>query len=58
MTQALAGLELGELTERLRADAVTRSSGTLRDDLVILAVRPWATSAEAEAPRELAVEAT
>jgi PAS domain S-box-containing protein len=55
MTQALAGLELDELTERLRADAVTRSSGTLRDDLVVLAVRPRATSDDAEAPRELAV---
>lgn len=52
MTQALAGLELDEMTERLRADAVTRSSGTLRDDLVVLAVRPRATSGDAEAPRE------
>jgi len=52
MTQALAGLELDELTERLRADAVTRSSGTLRDDLVVLAVRPRAASDDAEAPRE------
>jgi len=58
MTQALAGLQLDELTERLRADAVTRSSGTLRDDLVVLAVRPRATSDEAEAPRELTVGAT
>jgi PAS domain S-box-containing protein len=58
MTQALAGLELDELTGRLRADAVTRSSGTLRDDLVVLAVRPRATSGEAEAPRELAVGAS
>jgi len=58
MTQALAGLELEELTERLRADAVTRSSGTLRDDLVVLAVRPRATSDEAEAPRELTVGAS
>mgnify|MGYP003579266723 CR=1 FL=1 len=40
MTQALSGLELEELTERLRADAVGRSSGSLRDDLVVLAVRP------------------
>jgi PAS domain S-box-containing protein len=55
MTQALSGLELDELTERLRADAVGRSSGTLRDDLVVLAVRPRATSDTAEAPRELAV---
>ncbi len=40
MTRALCGLELEELTERLRADAVGRSSGSLRDDLVVLAVRP------------------
>jgi serine phosphatase RsbU (regulator of sigma subunit) len=40
MTQALCGLELNEVTERLRADAVGRSSGSLRDDLVVLAVRP------------------
>ncbi len=57
MTQALAGLELDEVTERLRADAVGRSSGQLRDDLVVLAVRPRATSDDAEAPRELAVGA-
>jgi PAS domain S-box-containing protein len=57
MTQSLSGLELGELTERLRADAVGRSAGTLRDDLVVLAIRPRAASEEAEAPRELAVEA-
>jgi PAS domain S-box-containing protein len=54
MTQALAGLELGEVTERLRADAVGRSSGKLRDDLVVLAVRPREASAVAETPRELA----
>ena len=40
MTQALAGLELEEMTERLRADAVGRSPDSLRDDLVVLAVRP------------------
>ena len=34
------GWSCEELTERLRADAVGRSSGTLRDDLVVLAVRP------------------
>jgi PAS domain S-box-containing protein len=39
MTQALCGLKLNEVTERLRADAVGRSSGSLRDDLVVLAVR-------------------
>jgi PAS domain S-box-containing protein len=58
MTQALAGLELGELTERLRADAVGRSVGTLRDDLVVLAVRPQATSDDAEAAQEPAVGAS
>ncbi|HEV2789907.1 MAG TPA: SpoIIE family protein phosphatase [Solirubrobacterales bacterium] len=58
VTQALSGLQLEEMTERLRADAVVRSSGALRDDLVVLAVRPRATSDEdAEAPRELAVGA-
>jgi PAS domain S-box-containing protein len=57
MTQSLAGLELDELTERLRADAVGRSAGTLRDDLVVLAVRPRVASESAEAPGELAVGA-
>lgn len=54
MTQALIGLELAEMTERLRADAVDRSSGPLRDDLVVLAVRSRSTSDSAEVPRELA----
>jgi serine phosphatase RsbU (regulator of sigma subunit) len=36
----LGELELGELTERLRRDAIGRSEGSLRDDLVILAIRP------------------
>lgn len=57
MTQALAGLELDEVTERLRADALGRSSSQMRDDLVVLAVRPRATSDGAETPRELAVGA-
>ncbi|HEX5527843.1 MAG TPA: SpoIIE family protein phosphatase [Solirubrobacterales bacterium] len=57
MARSLAGLELDEMTERLRADAVGRSSGTLRDDLVLLAVRPQATADVAAAPRELAVGA-
>ncbi|HEX5982568.1 MAG TPA: SpoIIE family protein phosphatase, partial [Solirubrobacterales bacterium] len=57
MTQSLSGLELDEMTERLRADAVGRSAGSLRDDLVVLAIRPRATSDQAEAPRELAVGA-
>jgi serine phosphatase RsbU (regulator of sigma subunit) len=40
MASALAPLELAELTARLRADAVRRGAGSLRDDLVILALRP------------------
>ena len=54
MTQALSGLELDEVTDRLRADAVGRGSGSLRDDLVVLAIRPRAASETSEAPRELA----
>lgn len=57
MTQSLAGLELEEMTERLRADAVNRSAGTPRDDLVLLALRPQPASAETEAGQELAVGA-
>lgn len=57
MAQALSGLELNEMTDRLRADAVGRSAGTLRDDLVLLAIRPRATSEAAEAPRGQAVGA-
>lgn len=40
MAHSLSGLELGELTERLRDDAVARSGGPLRDDLVVIALRP------------------
>ena len=40
MAHSLSGLELGELTERLRVDALARSDGSLRDDIVILAIRP------------------
>ncbi len=40
MASALARLELAELTARLRADAIRRGDGILRDDLVILALRP------------------
>jgi PAS domain S-box-containing protein len=56
ITQSLAGLGLDEMTERLRADAVGRSAGTLRDDLVLLAIRPRA-AADIAAPRDLAVGA-
>ncbi len=40
MASALAQLELPELTARLRADAIRRGGGVLRDDLVLLALRP------------------
>ena len=40
LAHSFADLELGEMTECLRQDAIVRSSGRLRDDLVLLAVRP------------------
>ncbi|HET7120797.1 MAG TPA: SpoIIE family protein phosphatase [Solirubrobacterales bacterium] len=49
MAQSLAGLELDEMIERLRADAVSRSAGVLRDDLVLLAIRPRDAAAETAA---------
>ncbi len=58
MTQSLSGLELGELTERLCADAVGRSAGTLRDDLVVLAIRPQTVPEISETPGDLAVGAS
>ncbi|HEY6145724.1 MAG TPA: SpoIIE family protein phosphatase [Solirubrobacterales bacterium] len=57
MTDALSGLELEEMTQRLRADAVGRSAGSLRDDLVVLAIRPRAAADSAAPARELAVGA-
>jgi PAS domain S-box-containing protein len=57
MAQSLSGLELDELTERLRADAVGRSGGTLRDDLVVLAIRPQDAARPAAASEELTVSA-
>jgi len=42
MVQPLTDVGLEELTGRLRADAVSRGGGSLRDDLVILAIRPSA----------------
>jgi PAS domain S-box-containing protein len=41
-----SGLQLGEMTEQLRLDAVVRGEGSLRDDMAILAIR--AASPEAE----------
>jgi serine phosphatase RsbU (regulator of sigma subunit) len=40
MAAGLSDLGLEELTERLRADAIARSAGSLRDDMVVLAIRP------------------
>jgi PAS domain S-box-containing protein len=40
LASSFADLELGEMTECLRQDAISRSAGRLRDDLVLLAVRP------------------
>ncbi|HEX8753473.1 MAG TPA: GAF domain-containing SpoIIE family protein phosphatase, partial [Solirubrobacterales bacterium] len=48
-TDSLAGLELEQLTERLRADAVARGGGVLRDDLVVLALRPSSYSGSSAA---------
>lgn len=45
---SLAGLGLAELTATLRADAIERGSGGLRDDLVVLAVRPATESRSGE----------
>jgi serine phosphatase RsbU (regulator of sigma subunit) len=42
MAESLSEAPLAELTERLRGDAVGRSGGVLRDDMVVLAVRPEA----------------
>ena len=40
IAHSLSGLELEELTERLRVDALARGGASLRDDMVILAIRP------------------
>lgn len=40
MAHSFADIELSAMTECLRQDAISRSGGPLRDDLVVLAVRP------------------
>ncbi|HEX3323801.1 MAG TPA: GAF domain-containing SpoIIE family protein phosphatase [Solirubrobacterales bacterium] len=40
LAHSFADLELGEMTECLRQDAIARSGGPLRDDMVVLTVRP------------------
>jgi PAS domain S-box-containing protein len=42
LAHSFADLELAEMTECLRQDAIARSGGRLRDDLVLLAIRPEA----------------
>ena len=49
MTEALRALPPAELTARLRGDAIVRSGGVLRDDMVVLAVRPAPEGPEAGA---------
>lgn len=44
MASELCDLELPDLTDRLRRDAVARGGGGLKDDMVVLAVRPAAGS--------------
>jgi PAS domain S-box-containing protein len=46
MALSLRELELTEVTERLRVDAISRGGGKLRDDMVILAVRPRAAGGQ------------
>ncbi|HET9185035.1 MAG TPA: SpoIIE family protein phosphatase [Solirubrobacterales bacterium] len=55
MAQELAALELPELTESLRMDAVGRSEGPLRDDLVLVAVRPRAAGSPLRSSQARAV---
>jgi PAS domain S-box-containing protein len=40
LAHSLAGVGLAEMTEALRRDAIERSGGRLRDDMVVLAMRP------------------
>ena len=51
---SLAAAGLDELTEGLSKDALARGGGVLRDDLVVLAVRPGGTGAQAGESSELA----
>jgi PAS domain S-box-containing protein len=43
LAYSFADLDLAEMTECLRQDAISRSGGPLRDDMVVLTVRPEAT---------------
>jgi PAS domain S-box-containing protein len=50
----LGSSDLPELTERLRRDAIERSDEELKDDMVILAVRPQAAMSAGPVPSETA----
>jgi PAS domain S-box-containing protein len=50
LVSSLPGLSPEELTKRLREDAVGRGSGELRDDMVVLALRPSAVPARTLTP--------
>jgi PAS domain S-box-containing protein len=50
LTRSLAGSPPEELTRRLRDDALARGSGELRDDMVVLALRPCAVPSQALIP--------
>jgi serine phosphatase RsbU (regulator of sigma subunit) len=56
-TLELIELELDEMIERLRLDAVSRGEGSLRDDLVVLAVRATAKGVGVVGERGLATAA-
>jgi PAS domain S-box-containing protein len=56
-TLELIELDLDEMIERLRLDAVSRGEGSLRDDLVVLAVRATARRAGAAEERSLTTAA-
>lgn len=44
LAHSLAELDLAEMTEHLRQDAIRRGDGRLRDDIVLLAIRPDGTA--------------
>jgi PAS domain S-box-containing protein len=53
MALSLSGLELAEVTARLRQDAISRSEGAMRDDMVVLAVRsaPLRSGSDRDGPQ-------
>lgn len=49
LAHSFADLDLAEMVQCLRQDAISRSDGPLRDDLVLLALRPGPTGVAVEA---------